>query len=186
MTDSAPVLTTERLALRRFTSGDLELLVRFYADPDVTRFLGGVKNREQARDLLQQRILDYYERHPGFGVWATIERATGACIGMHVLNHIQGEAFIQVGFILSREVWGRGYATEMAAEILRYGFVDRGLPQIVAIAHPDNTASLHVLEKIGLHRCGERSFDHSAYADHGPFAWFELDAAEWRAAQATP
>ena len=121
----------------------------------------------------------YYDEHPGLGVWATIERATGACVGCHVLNHIQGEELIQVGYILFKEGWGRGIATEGAAALLRYGFDDRGLSQIVAITDLGNVASQRVLEKIGLHRRGERSFAHPAYAGQGPFAWFELDAAEW-------
>ena len=175
-----PWLSTERLDLRRFTPDDIDLLVRMYGDPDVTRYLGGVKTRAQSEEIMRSRILGYYNEHPGFGVWATIERATGTCVGCHVLNHIQGEAFIQVGYILFKEAWGRGFATEGAAAMLRYGFVERQLSQIVAIADLDNLVSQRVLEKIGLRRHGERSFSHPAYAGHAPFAWFELDAAAWR------
>src|SRR5262245_12020760 len=151
-----------------------------YGDPEVTRYLGGVKTRAQAEGVMRLRILAYYDEHPGFGVWATIERATGTCVGCHVLNHIQGEEFIQVGYILFKEAWGKGFATEGAAALLRYGFDDCGLSQIVAITDLDNVASQRVLEKIGLRRRGERSFAHPSYAEHGPFAWFELDADEWR------
>ena len=174
------LLTTSRLALRRFTPDDLDLIVRMYGDPDVTRYLGGAKTRAQAEDVMRHRILAYYDEHPGFGVWATIERATGTCLGCHVLNHIQGEELIQVGYILFKEAWGRGFATEGAQALLRYGFLERGLPQIVAITDLDNVASQRVLEKIGLDRRGERTFAHPAYAGQGPFAWFELDAEEWR------
>ena len=50
-------LTTERLALRRFTPADFELLVELYADPDVMRYVGGVKDRAQAAEALKVRIL---------------------------------------------------------------------------------------------------------------------------------
>jgi RimJ/RimL family protein N-acetyltransferase len=175
-------LTTERLGLRRLTPDDFEMIVRAYSDPEVTRFLGGIKSREQTADLFRTRILDYYDRNPGFGVWATIERATGVCVGMHVLNHIQGEPDIQVGFIMWKEAWGRGFATEGGRALLRYGFVTCGLPRIVGITDLDNVASQRVLQKIGLERRGERTFSHPAYAGHGPFAWFERDAAGWLAA----
>ena len=48
-------LTTERLALRRFTRADLDWLAELYSDPDVTRFLGGVKDRSKAEELLNTR-----------------------------------------------------------------------------------------------------------------------------------
>ena len=174
-------LATARLSLRRFTPDDFELIFRLHRDPEVTRFLGGVKDRAAAERLMADRILGYYERHPGFGSWATIERATGACVGIHVLNHIQGETIVQIGYILFREYWGRGYATEMAEPLLRYGFVDLGVPRIAGITDLDHVVSQHVLQKIGLERRADRTFPHPAYAGHGPFAFFDRDAASWLA-----
>jgi [ribosomal protein S5]-alanine N-acetyltransferase len=174
-------LVTARLAFRRLTADDLDLLAALHGDPDVTRYLGGVKTREEAAELLRTRVLAYYDQHPGLGVWATLDRHTGDCLGVHVLNHIQGEDFIQVGFILRREAWGRGLATEGARALLDYGFTTLQLPQIVGITDLDNAASQRVLEKVGLHRRGERAFTHPAYHGHGPFAWFERDRAGWAA-----
>ena len=94
-------------------------------------------------------------------------------MGLHLLNHIQGESIVQVGFILAKPAWGRGFATEMALALLRYGFTDLALPRIVGIAAQSNLASQHVLSKIGLERHGERAFSHPAYASQGPMAWFE-------------
>ena len=128
---------------------------------------------------MRARILEYYEAHPGLGLWITVDRSTGSPLGFHLLNHIQGETeFIQVGFVLTKPAWGRGIATEMASALLRYGFVDLRLPRIVAMASLGNHASQHVLEKIGLRRHGERAFPHPAYAAEGPMAWFERDAAD--------
>jgi ribosomal-protein-alanine N-acetyltransferase len=172
---------TERLALRCFTPDDLDMLDRMNSDEEVMRYVGGVKDRAKTEEMLKVRILAYYEQHPGLGVWATLERASGACVGMHLLNHIQGESFIQVGYVLFRDYWGRGYATEMSCALLRYGFKSLRLPQIVAITNLPNEASQRVLLKAGLHRNGERSFAHQAYADQGPLAWFERDAADWLA-----
>jgi RimJ/RimL family protein N-acetyltransferase len=181
MTDSEFWLTTPRLGLRRFTPADLEWLVGLYSDPDVTRYLGGVKDRSKTEELLQSRFLDYYDAHPGLGIWMTIERSTGARAGFHLLNYPQGESFIQVGFALARSQWGRGFGTEMAAALLRHGFATLAIPQIGAIASLDNLASQHVLLKIGLHRHGERALTHPAYASAGPLAWFERDAVSWLA-----
>jgi RimJ/RimL family protein N-acetyltransferase len=174
-------LTTERLALRHFTPDDLDFLVRLYADPSVARNLGGARTRAQCQELLNGRILQYYDEHPGLGIWVTVERSTGIDVGFHVLNHIQGESIIQVGFTLASAVRGRGYATEMAEAVLRYGFVDLGLPRVAGITNLDNVASQRVLTRIGLHRGGERAFPHPADAPPGPFAWFEREAPDWLA-----
>lgn len=151
-----------------------------HTDAEVMRFVGGLRDRAGSEAMLQGRILSYYAEHPGLGVWATIERATGACIGMHNLNHLLGEPDIQVGYILHREYWGRGYATEMCVALLRYGFATLGLPRIVGITDPDNFASQHVLRKAGLVHTGQRSLPHPAYAS-GPLEWFERDAQAWLA-----
>ena len=181
MTHPDTSLVTDRLSLRRFTLDDLDLLDRLASDPRVMAFLGGVKDRATTEIMLRVRILEYYERHPGLGIWATVERASGGCVGFHVLNHIQGEADIQVGYALFTEVWGKGYATEMAIGLLRYGFGTLQLPTIVAITNLDNTVSQRVLLKAGLRRNGERVFVHPAYADQGPMAWFEADREAWLA-----
>jgi RimJ/RimL family protein N-acetyltransferase len=174
-------LETDRLALRHFTPADLAWLTDLYSDADVARYVGGVRTPAQAAEILNTRILRYYDEHPGLGIWLTAEKATGMPIGFHLLNHIKGESIIQVGFILAKRAWGRGFATEMGQAVLRYGFVDLGLPHIAGIASLQNMASQRVLHKIGLERRGERTFAHPDYAAHGPMAFFERDAEEWRA-----
>ena len=174
-------LSTTRLALRRFTPEDIDWLADLYSDPEVTKYLGGVKDRTKSEELLRTRILEYYEAHPGLGIWMTVERETGARLGFHLLNHIRGESIIQTGFSLVKSAWGKGFGTEMAAAVLRYGFIDLQLPRIAGMANLQNHASQRVLLKIGLERRGERAFPHPDYASQGPMAWFERGVDEWLA-----
>lgn len=178
MRDPHASLTTDRLALRRFTAEDGPLLWALHSDPEVMRYCGGTLTPEASAESLRVRCLEYYEAHPGLGVWATIERATGACVGMHLLNHMRGEPHIQVGYLLYPRFWGLGYATEMCVRVLRYGFAELGLPRIAAITDLPNVGSQQVLVKSGLRRDGERRVP--AYGD-APLAWFEREAAEWLA-----
>lgn len=182
--DAGDGLATARLQLRRYTAADLPALVALNADPEVMRWLGGPASADDTATMLETRILAYYAQHPGLGVWATIERASGAHIGFHLLNHVQGESLIQVGYRLHRRYWGMGYATEMSRALLRYGFEQLGLPLLMANTHLDNHASQQVLLKCGLHRRGERLYPHPAYAAFGPMAYFERHAADWLAEQA--
>ncbi len=166
-------LSTSRLQLRRFTGDDVDTLYRLYGDPGVMRHAGGVLDHDKASVMIRERILDYYGQHPGLGVWATIESATGTCVGLHLLNHIRGAQHIQIGYLLFPQFWSRGYATEMAREVLRYGLQTLRLSQVAAIVDLDNLASQHVLLKIGMQRDGERHF--AAYGPK-PLAWFTRDA----------
>jgi RimJ/RimL family protein N-acetyltransferase len=177
-------LTTRRLALRRFTQNDFDFLHGLHTDPLVARWVGGVRTREEVRKILDVRILQYYEDNPGLGIWLTTERATGQAVGLHLINNIQGETDIQVGYILSRDHWSKGYATEMCRALLRYAYADRKLPCVVAITNLENTPSQHVLQKCGLKRNGERAFAHPAYAASGLMAWFESEREAWLAADA--
>lgn len=175
------ILRTERLLLRRFTLADLDLLLEMHRDESTMRHVGGLLTPQQSLGMLQERMIRYYEDNPGLGIWLTQERATGTRVGMHLLNHIQGETLVQVGYVLHRDHWGRGYATEMARAIVGYGFRELGLPRIHAIANHQNLESQRVLLKCGLHRNGERFFPHPAYAPSGPLAFYERDAADWLA-----
>lgn len=173
-------LATSRLVLRRFTSADADWLHALNSDPDVKRHMGGPATRAQSEEMLRERILEYYPKNPGLGLWITLERATGAAVGFHLLNHIRGDTLVQVGYVLAKEYWGMGYATEMCVALLRYGYRDLGVPRIHAITSLPNEPSQHVLLKAGLHRHGERVFP--AYGSE-PQAFFWRDAAEWLAAQ---
>ena len=177
-------LESDRLRLRRFTPDDLDLYARLSANPHVMRYAGGVKTRAQSEEAFRTRVLGYYDEFPGLGVWATITKNGGECIGVHLLNNIQGETHIQVGYLLFPEYWRRGYATEMCLTLLRYGFAQRELPVICAITDLANVESQRVLLKAGLIRNGERSFPHPAYAEAGPLAWFERERESWLAEHA--
>jgi [ribosomal protein S5]-alanine N-acetyltransferase len=179
MRPGADPVTTERLTLRRFTADDLDLLDALNSDPEVTRYTSGPISRERSAEMLRVRILEYYDQHPGLGIWATLERATGECVGMHLINHIRDADEIQVGYLLYPRFWGRGYATEMCRALVRYGFHELRLPQIVGITDLPHVASQKVLEKCGLRRAGERCF--SAYADGAPLAYFARDRDDWLA-----
>jgi RimJ/RimL family protein N-acetyltransferase len=181
MREHDQTLETPRLVLRRFTdaAADLDAYCGLYADPEVARHVGGVQSRETGEQTFRQRVLDYYAQHPGLGIWATFERDGGAFVGLHLLNHIRGEPHIQVGYTLRRAMWGRGYATEMAREVMRYGFDTLGLAQVNAITNLDNLASQQVLHKLGFVRDGERQF--AAYGP-APLAWFTCPAARFAAA----
>src|SRR5262249_23071320 len=102
------VCETSRLILRHFTMDDFEPLAAMHSDPEVSRFLGGVKTKEQTH----QRLLEWlseYERY-GFSKWAVILRATGELVGRCGLSpeEIDGVSDWELGWAFGAGRWGKG------------------------------------------------------------------------------
>ena len=76
-------LKTERLVFRRFTEGDVDILVELDSDPEVMHFITGGRQtpRREIESEILPAYLEYYERYAGFGFWAAIEQSTGAFVG---------------------------------------------------------------------------------------------------------
>jgi RimJ/RimL family protein N-acetyltransferase len=144
-------LETERLVLRRFTTGDVELLVELDSDLEVMRYLTG---HATPRDEIEQKVLPgmlaVYARHPGLGTFAAHEKATGEFVGWFGLQPTATPRTLDVGYRLRRQVWGRGYATEGTRALIAKAFTDLGAERVVADTMAVNTKSRRVMVKSGL------------------------------------
>jgi RimJ/RimL family protein N-acetyltransferase len=145
------VLETPRLVLREFGLDDAQFVLELLNEPAFLRFIGdkGVRTLDDARDYLLKGPIESYRRF-GFGLYLASLRADDTPIGMCGLVKREGLADVDVGFALRSSFWSRGYAVEAAAAVLDYGRRALNLGRIVAIANPDNRASIAVLERIGL------------------------------------
>jgi ribosomal-protein-alanine N-acetyltransferase len=144
------MIETSRLILRLFSSDDLDEFAAINADPEGMRYIGNGKpqSREQTRIRLES-ILDHYTQH-GFGLFAMVDKKSGAFVGFCGLQHLDNTSEIEVGYRLARRFWGIGLATEAARACLHYGFEQLGLERIVAVIQPGNIQSQSVARKIGL------------------------------------
>ena len=143
-----PSIETDRLLLRMIRADDLDNLASLLSDPDVVKYVGDGKptGREEATRALES-IIKHWETH-GFGRWAVVDKSTGEFIGFGGLRSLFGTP--EVVYHLAKVHWGKGYATELARAVLRFGFEERGFDRIVAITKPQNAASIHVMDKLGL------------------------------------
>lgn len=156
-------LTTPRLLLRPWSSGDVGFVYDMYSRREVQQYLGTeprvLQDRAEALAMIERwRSLD----HPVHGIWA-IERAEdGQLAGTLLLKPIpaSGELPLQpsgdteIGWHLHPESWGRGYATEAAAAVLGMAH-GSGLRTVVAVTNPANTASQAVCRRIGMVPAGQ-------------------------------
>lgn len=147
-------LQTDRLVLRRFTMDDADLLVELDNDPDVMAFNspGIVVTRQEIVDEDLPAFLSYYDRFPGYGFWAAIERSSGRFLGwFHFRPHEGADPLVpELGYRLHRFAWGQGYATEGSRALIDHGFTVLGVRRVVAETMVVHTASRRVMEKCGL------------------------------------
>ncbi len=145
------VLETERLAIRHLTLDDAEFVQEIVNEPSFLENIGdrNVKNLDDARRYLTDGPLASYERN-GFGLFAVVLKGTDAPIGMCGLIRRDTLPDVDIGYAFLPRFWGNGYAYESTAAMLKYGRNTHGLERIIAIVSPGNTASIKVLEKIGL------------------------------------
>jgi ribosomal-protein-alanine N-acetyltransferase len=146
------VLKTSRLVLRKFRPGDLDELCSLYADRDVRRYFpGGTLSRQQTQDELGWHLRENLA-DPEIGLWAAIHRPTGRFIGRCGLIPwtIGRQPEVELAYLLSKEFWRRGLGSEIAAALVRHGFVRLRLERLIALIDPMNLASIRTAEKVGF------------------------------------
>jgi [ribosomal protein S5]-alanine N-acetyltransferase len=141
-------IETERLQLRLFKPDDLDDLFLIFSDPDVIKYLGSGQpaQRDETENALMS-IIRHWEIY-GFGRWAAICKQTSKLIGYCGLRNFQGTA--ELVYLLSKQYWGMGLATEMARASLKFGFEEKKFERIIAMAKLANVASQRVMNKIGM------------------------------------
>jgi len=146
----ATVLQTARLLLRRFEPGDSEHLHAIIGDPDVMRFVGDLKpfSPQRTRTMIADAMAHYEQR--GFGEYAIICKATVELIGYGGFTILPERACPEIDYIFRSDQWGRGLASELAHELVRYAFKELGFEVLGASFDPRNHASMRVAAKAGF------------------------------------
>lgn len=145
------VLETERLFLRRLTTGDDAFILELLNEPGFLENIGDrqVRSLEDARRYVADGPTASYALH-GFGLWWTGLKTTAEPVGICGLIKREVLDHPDIGYAFLARFSGQGLASEAAAAVLAYGRNVLGLTRIVAITKPDNDGSIRVLEKIGL------------------------------------
>src|SRR5215469_1019880 len=145
-------IETDRLILRPFEASDAEAAFGWLGDPVVMRFTptGPDKSIEETKTRLVA-FMDHQQLH-GFSKWLISDRDSGVAIGDSGLLVLQDYGWIDLGFRFPQQYWGRGLATEAASAWVRAAFDEFHLKRLGAFVHPENVASIRVLEKVGFQR----------------------------------
>ena len=146
-----PELETARLTLHRLEFEDAAFLVRLLNEPSFIANIGdkGVRSIADAHRYLREGPLAMYARY-GFGLWRATRRADGEPVGICGLLRRDTLPDADLGYAYLPEHWGQGYAFEAARATLRHAVRKYGLTRVIGVVSPGNTASIRVLEKLGM------------------------------------
>jgi len=158
MTVIVPELGTDRLLLRAFRPDDFEPFARIVSDPEVVRYLddGTPISRDECWRGIALFIGHWQLR--GYGWWAVEDRRSGDFLGRIGLYNPEGWPGIEIGWLLRREAWGEGLATDGANAALTFAFEVVRADHVISLIDPRNTRSIRVAEKLGERY--EKNADH--------------------------
>lgn len=130
---------------------------RLNSHPLVMRYIREPETPDESLQTLDAALLYYSENRP-LGKLAAHEKSSGEFMGWFALQHLDNTEKIELGYRLLPQFWRKGYATELAAVLVHFGFTAASLPEIWGITHPDNIASQRVLSKLGFESRGAANF----------------------------
>jgi RimJ/RimL family protein N-acetyltransferase len=147
-----PTLQGERLVLRPHMESDFEAIHGFSSDPEVCRFMQwGPNTAEQTRTFLNGAIINQTVQPKVLYDFVIVVAKTSEVIGSFTLRLTKPDSKLgEIGYVLARSAWGKGYASEAADLVMTFGFEQLGLHKISATCEPLNFASAKVLQKAGL------------------------------------
>jgi RimJ/RimL family protein N-acetyltransferase len=156
------LIETERLILRKPRVEDAADLAVAFADPETMRFMGdgSIATEPQVEDRIRFWLARWEKN--GIGLFAMENRADGRVLGRtgflvwdtanwktSSFAEADERAEVELGWLVAREHWGHGYATEAALALRDWGIAERGLKRLVSLIRPGNDRSVRVAEKIG-------------------------------------
>jgi len=164
------IYETERLIVRewRDTPEDLDRIFQIYRHAEVTRWIGmdePLGDPEQARPVITRWLARYetneHDYGHKYGPWAMQVKETGIVAGTVLLGPLpepsdgsESRGEIEVGWHLHPDSWGHGYATEAARGAVDLALHQYQVPEVYAVAYPENERSIAVMKRLGMHPRG--------------------------------
>jgi RimJ/RimL family protein N-acetyltransferase len=177
-------LLTPRLILRSWMDSDRRPFGEMSEDADVMEYLRPLATRD-ASDAWIDFQINHQSSH-GFCLWAVESRSSGIFMGAVGLLRVGFVArftpAVEVGWRLTRQFWGQGFAVEAARASLQFGFEQIRLTEVVAHASIRNVRSRHVMAKLGMSHDSVEDFDHPRISESDPLrrqVLYRLTRAAW-------
>ena len=174
-------LETGRLIIRDRVESDCQAVLEYASDMETVKYMEwGPNTEEQTRGFLESGALAMATNPRNDFELAVTLRDGGKLIGgCRITADIRGNRQASIGYILNRDFWGKGYATESVQALLAFGFGTLAMHRIMATTHPLNKASGRVLEKCGFRYEGRRREDKLVRGEWRDTLVFSMLEQDW-------
>lgn len=155
--EPAIILTTERLVVRELAETDAEALYLLHNEPEIKKYLiDAPLSTDEEKDRLKAYIKNVYGYY-GFGLWGVFLREGGRLIGQCGIEYkmLDDRAIYELGYLLSKDYQGKGYALEFASAVAAYCFDRLGIEKITAVIEKDNHRSVNLAWRLGMKKVSE-------------------------------
>lgn len=145
--------TSERLLFRLYTQDDFEFLYAMLSNPGMVRYIGnGVTRDQKGTQAFLEWIYSHYLMDKEYGLKVIVRKADNVPIGHAgiVPQHVNGKDELEIGYWISKDYWGNGYASESAKTLLHRGVNQLGVKRFISLIQPGNLASQKVALKNGM------------------------------------
>ena len=152
-----PIIVTRNFFLRRCSHDDVEDYLLFWNDAEVMKYIGDGTwggGRNKVMHFLNKNI-EEYAKDDGLGYFCLVDKSTNQVVGEAGLSKLAETGEIEVGYILRKDYWGKGFGTELLTSLIQYGFKNLGLKEIVAVCHPENIGSQKLMKKCNMKFIGK-------------------------------
>ena len=141
-------IETDRLLIRPFVEADFDPFANMVADPDVMKYIADGKALPRHKAFYYMKECIMLEKTLGYSRYAVLLKDSATFIGFCGYKPYLDNN--DLGWRYAKEYWGKGYGTEAAMAVLKFGLEELKMEKIVCIAHPENIGSIRIMEKIGL------------------------------------
>ncbi|WP_299413626.1 GNAT family N-acetyltransferase [Acaryochloris sp. IP29b_bin.148] len=145
-----PTIETQRLRLRAFRDSDLDGYAEYLSDPGVVCYLGHGQPLSRKETWCQMAMFLGHWSLRGYGMWAVENRQSLEFLGRVGFHHPEGWPGFEIGWVLGKQHWGKGFATEAGRVALAFAFTKLGRDSVISLIHPQNAASIAVAKRLGL------------------------------------
>ena len=150
VTVETTILETRRLTLRPITMEDVPRFFAFFSDAETMRFYPATRSRAETVEFVRRQLHRY--KADGYGPWAVILKAGNELIGYcGLINQtVDSKLEVEIGYLINREHWRKGYASEAAIGCRDYAFNKLQVERLISLIDPRNVASIGVARKVGM------------------------------------
>jgi ribosomal-protein-alanine N-acetyltransferase len=152
---------TERIILRKLTEKDIDTWAEFFVDNPNARFIGldlSLPKHELAKIWIDKQLKRYSDNQ--FGQLAAIEKTTGNFVGLGgiLTRELKDKPAFEISYSILPNYWGKGFATEIATHMKRFGLANNVSDKFISIIHKENEGSMNVARKNGMNILYETTF----------------------------